>query len=1378
MRRSLTAATSALVLGAVGVLGAVPASADPASPEPLPSLDLPDKVGETLRAAEGTVTAFVRLDAPSALDVVESGGSTSEAGEAVEDVESLAEDVVPAEAGARARSAGPQRVSVTSTLVAGTIVTGDAAQVRELAESDDVVSVALVPLKEPRNKGVDLFTRAAEVWESYGETGEGVRIGIIDTGVDYTHADFGGPGTAEAYAAAYGEDGTAPAPEGTFDGAKLLGGYDFAGTLYDASGRLPGSTTVPQPDPNPIDGLYTRDHGGHGTHVAGSAAGYGVTAEGDTFRGDYGDLEDISDWKVGPGAAPEAGIYALKVFGDYGGSTGVTINALEWAADPDGDLDFSDRLDIVNLSLGGDAAPVDDPENLFVDRLSDLGTLSVMAAGNAGDVTDIGGSPGNASTALSVANSVSDTMTYDAVEVVGAADESLLGRHAAQNTVSYAGSEDAEGPVVHLGEGVDGCEPLTEYAEQIAGAIVWLDWDDNDNTRACGSGARWANATAAGAAGVLIGTENAIFTAGIAGDAETPGAQLTAAATDLLLPEIQAGTLSVRLGPSYRDATFVTDESVADLLNPGSSRGAHGSLGVVKPDVAAPGTRISSAAAGAGTMAHTLSGTSMASPHVAGIAALVRAANPGWSPQEVKAGIMNTATNPVYSQPGPGGPVYGPERVGAGRVDAVAAVGTGVIAYDSSAPDGVSVAFGVVDVGAETVTVRRTVTVENLENRGPVVLRPTFEAATTTGGATITATPSSVTVPPGRSRTVTVTLTADPTTLARDIDPTQSADSGVGVPREYVAALSGQLVLEPPRPGTGPTLHVPVHAAPRLVSDLAAQPVEFASADALTAPLALTGRHVNSGGWTSLTSVLELVATSPRLEDADADLTSPSQVAAGDIRYVGAMSTAPRLVEAGYDPALGYLGIGIAVQGEWPTLGTTTVPVIDTDVTGDGIPDIQTAVQKLDPTLDVTIAYTYDYWTGQPYSQSAVNGAWGDTDTTVYDNNVLVAPIPLSLFRPGVVPTFSVWTFSQYAPNGLNIVDGVEPFTYDPFAPDLWTSGGVLNDVFDPSGTDVTVHRTPEAGADAGPLLVLHSHNADGARAQVVDVTVPEVVAVPTTTTLTVDGEPAVGSEVTLTATVEPAGASGTVSFRDGDAELATATVEDGTATAVVTLGAGTRTLSVAFTPDAPQWEASVSAPFTVEVGQAASTTSLRLARSLATYGTETTATVTVDVTGAAPSGTVELRRDGEVVATGELAVDGSRGTATVTLPRDLAAGGHRLTAVYAGSADVAGSTSRAATYVVLPALPRVDIDAESRVPRGSSPQVGVEVLGRGGAPVPTGSVTVTAGFRVIDRVQLDEEGGATVQLPPVRFLTILTATYGGDAGYLPGIDLATITPR
>jgi len=1380
MRRSLTAAASALVLGAVTVLGAVPAAGD-TDPPPVPdvpSLDPGTKVSDSLSAAEGTVTAFVQLDAPSALDVVEAGGSSAEAAAAAAEVETLAEDVVPGQAAAaRARSAAPHRLSVTSNLVAGTIVTGDAEQVRALAASDDVVAVHLVTLKEPNNKNVNVLTRAAEVWESYGHTGEGIRMGIIDTGVDYTHADFGGPGTEEAYAAAYGEDGTGPVPEGLFDGAKFLGGWDFAGPDYDASGDIPGSTTVPQPDPNPIDAHHTGG-GGHGTHVAGTAAGYGVTADGETFRGDYGDVGDISDWRVGPGSAPEAGIYALKVFGDVGGSTGVTIDALEWAADPDGDFDFSDRLDVINLSLGASTAPVDDPENLFVNRLADLGTVSVMSAGNSGDATDVGGSPGNSSAALAVANSVADVMIFDAVEVVGASDESLLGLHAAQNTVSYAGTEDVEAPVVHLGEGIDGCSDLAAYADRIAGNIVWLDWDDNDATRACGSGARWNNATAAGAAGVLIGTEVPVFTAGIAGNADTPGAQLTARVTDLLLPEIEAGTLVVRLGPSYQDAALTPDETVADTLNPGSSRGAHGSLGVVKPDVAAPGTRISSAASGTGSMPTTLTGTSMASPHVAGIAALVRAAHPTWTPQQVKAVIMNTATHPVYSQPGPEGPIFGPERVGAGRVDAVGAVTNEVIAYDTDAPRNVTVAFGVVDVADETVRLTRTVTVESLGGRAAGDFTTSFEAASTMGGATITTSPARVQVRPGRTQTVTVTLTVDPETLEREIDPTSNPDSGVGVAREYVSALAGQLVLTPR--AAGQTLHVPVHAAPRLVSALTAEPVAFAAGE-LTAPLDVTGRHVDSGGWTSRVAVLELMATSPQLPDADPETTSPTQVAAGDIRYVGAMSTAPRIADAGANPMAGYVGIGIAMQGQWPTLGTTTVPVIDTDVTGDGMPDLQTAVQKLDAETDVTLAHTYDIRTGQTLSLTAVNGLWGDVDTTVYDNNVLVAPIPLGLFSPQVVPTFHVWTFGEYSPDGTNVIDVVEPFSYDPFAPDLWTSGGgdaLLNTLFVPSTTDITVHRDPDAGTDVGPLLVLHSHNPFGQRAQVVDVTVPAPVAEPTTTTLTVDGAATAGSELTLTATVDPSAATGTVTFRDGDTELVTSPVEGGTASAVVTLGAGSHALTAAYAPDSAAFEASESAPVAVEVAPSSSTTSLRLSRALGSYGDEVTAQVSVAGATAAPSGPVEIRAGSTVVATGELAVDGLTGTATVTLPRDLAAGAHRLTAAFPGTVDVAGSTSGSATYLVLPALSRVNIDVETRVPRNTSPEMTVAVLGRGGAPVPTGTVTVTSGFRVVDRVTLDEAGTAEVQLPPVRLLTVVTATYTGDRGYLPSLDAAILTAR
>ena len=1304
MRRSMTAALSALTLTAVAALGgvgAVGAAADPAAPsvpqlppEALAALRTaeatgpghtapPGLLGPALLEADGAVTAFVQLDAPSALDVVEEGGSANAAGEAAARVTAIAEDLLPHNARtARARSNAPQRLTVTSNLVAGMVVTGDAEQVRSLAQADEVLAVHLITPKTQSNDGTDAFTRAAQVWQDYGQTGEGVRIGVIDTGVDYTHATFGGPGTVEAYTAAYGENGTGPVPEDLFDGTKYLGGYDFVGPDYDASGTIPGTTPVPQPDENPIDAHYSGESSGHGTHVAGTAAGYGVTADGETFRGDYGDVADVADWQVGPGSAPDAGIYALKVFGDQGGATAAVIEALEWAADPDGDLDFSDRLDVVNLSLGGAADPADDPENLFVDRLSDLGTLSVMAAGNDGDATDVGGSPGNARSALAVANSVGDTMTFDAIEVTAAQDESLLGRHPMQNTIFYAGGEDAAGPVVHLGADVDGCAPLTPYAEEVAGAIVWLHWDDSDATRACGSGVRWANATAAGAAGVLIGTSEPIFSAAIAGDAQTPGGQLTATTTELLLPEIAAGTLEVRVGPSLTGAQLITDASVADTLNPSSSRGAHGSLGVVKPDVAAPGTAISSAAAGAGSGAHTLTGTSMAAPHVAGIAALVRAENPSWSPVQAKAAIMNTAVNEVFSDPGPDGPHYGPERVGAGRVDGHDAVTADVIAYDSEAPELVSVGFGIVDVGAEPVVMRRTITVENLSARGPVRFQPRFEAATTAGGATIDVSPASITVAPGRPETVTVTLTADPATLVREIDPTSSTDSGLGVPREFVAALSGQVVLAPR--AVGAELHVPVHAAPRLVSDLSTEPVDFPTADALAVPLEITGRAVDSGGWTSRVAALELVATSPRIDVDPGIVTSPTQVAAGDIRYVGMGSTAPQLVEAGFDPSFGVLGIGIAMDGQWPTLGTTTLPVIDIDVDSDGTPDLQAVVQKLAVTVDVTLVTVFDHATGQPLAQVPVNGLWGDVDTTVFDNDVLIAPIPLALLDPTVVPTFSVWTYSPYAPSGNGVVDVLEPVRYDPFAPALWTTGGDLGDVWHPASTPLTVHRAP-AATEPGPLLVLHSHNTEGQRARVVEVSAPEVAPVP-------------------------------------------------------------------------------------------STTSLRVADRIGSYGTSTTAQVTVVGQGAAPSGTVEIRAGSRVVATGELSVEDQRGQVSVELPSSLAAGSHRLTAVYLGSPLVEGSSSSAVSYLVLPALATVEINAQSlRVPRGTAPEVTIEVSPRRGGPVPTGTVTVTAGLRKVTTVTLDENGSATVTLPQISRTTVVTAIYSGDAGYLPSLDVAAL---
>src|SRR5690625_534704 len=277
--RRFLAALSAAALAATGALAAPAAASSPADPlesrfdRATASLDV-DKISPTLREARGEITAFVQLDAEAGVDLAERGRPRSAVRAQERRITELADELVSADARSRARTAEPQQLAVTTNLVAGILVTGDAARIRALAADDDVVAVYRVVPKTPANKGTDVFTGALDTWLTTGRTGAGVKVGIIDTGIDYTHAAFGGPGTPEAYAEAYGADGTGPVPEGTFDPAKFAGGYDFAGPTYSAN-----ANPVPAPDENPIDNLSTSANSGHGTHVAGTTGAYGVTAD-------------------------------------------------------------------------------------------------------------------------------------------------------------------------------------------------------------------------------------------------------------------------------------------------------------------------------------------------------------------------------------------------------------------------------------------------------------------------------------------------------------------------------------------------------------------------------------------------------------------------------------------------------------------------------------------------------------------------------------------------------------------------------------------------------------------------------------------------------------------------------------------------------------------------------------------------------------------------------------------------------------------------------------------------------------------------------------------------------------------------------------------
>jgi hypothetical protein len=134
--------------------------------------------------------------------------------------------------------------------------------------------------------------------------------------------------------------------------------------------------------------------------VAGSAAGFGVTAQGTTFNGPY-DQNTHSNFafSIGPGVAPRADLYAVRVFGCEG-STDVVTEALDWAVDND--------MDVVNMSLGADFGSGDSADALAADAAVRAGVVVVISAGNAGDVRYILGSPGTSTKSITVAASAKE----------------------------------------------------------------------------------------------------------------------------------------------------------------------------------------------------------------------------------------------------------------------------------------------------------------------------------------------------------------------------------------------------------------------------------------------------------------------------------------------------------------------------------------------------------------------------------------------------------------------------------------------------------------------------------------------------------------------------------------------------------------------------------------------------------------------------------------------------------------------------------------------------------------------------------------------------------------------------------------------------------
>ena len=725
------------------------------------------------------------------------------------------------------QQAGATVVGQAQDAYNGVLVHAPESALPSLAALPGVAGVDRVGLQTvPDNVNGVPLVGAEGAWGSSGNlTGAGVTVAVIDTGVDYTHADFGGPGTAAAWNTAKASS-TAPANPAWFGpGApKVKGGYDFSGDNYDAG--VAGS--VPQPDSNPLD------CNGHGSHTSGTATGFGVLSTGATYTGSYGSSTvESNHWIVGPGVAPKADLYMYRIFGCEG-SSDLAILAINQAV--------ADHVDVISMSLGSPFGQDDqtDPEAVAVNNAVAAGITVVASAGNSGTNGYLVGAPSTANHALSVAATDGSFQTYPAAKMTFSGGGSLTAINA--NGASF--TDGLTAPIKVLRDATGGvslgCNP-SEYAAA-AGKIAVV------QRGSCARVARAVYGQKAGAVAVVMINSSASlppFEGAITSNPDT-GEQYTVTIPFLGVTGCAQNQTSPACSQSPDAAAIIAaDGQTATLVNtttPNTSYKKNASFtsggprwgdSAAKPEIAAPGVSVTSALVGGGTAGTVLSGTSMACPMTSGAAALVKQAHPLWNGDQIKAALVNTADPTLIVG-------YNGRLDGSGFLQAQKATDTDATASTADGLD--SLSFGYVG-GTGAYTDTRTFSVNNYGSSSI-----TYNlAATVSGGATVAVAPSSFTVPAGGSQPVLVTLNITAGTFAAQ----PSASTGV-IGLGAVVTFRGAVTATPTTSGAGiQQLRIPLLAAPRGLSNVNAGPLapytKQQSNNVYTTSVTMTNSGVHAG---------------------------------------------------------------------------------------------------------------------------------------------------------------------------------------------------------------------------------------------------------------------------------------------------------------------------------------------------------------------------------------------------------------------------------------------------------------------------------------------------------------------------------------------------
>ncbi|WP_137223214.1 S8 family serine peptidase [Shewanella sp. MEBiC00475] len=529
------------------------------------------------------------------------------------------------------------------TLFNGVTIVGQGLTVEQIMAIPGVISVYPETMYNINMDASLEVINSEAMWnavEGMENAGKGIRVAVIDGGIRPENPMFSGDGF-EAPTAMMPTDDYCSTVDSSFCNDKLI----------VARWSQPTFAVCPDEYMSPLG------FGGHGTHVAGTAVGNQVET---TYEG-----VDVTLSGVAPAAYLMAykALYSTEDCTGGSGSNIMLMEALEHAV--------NDGADVINNSWGGGAGsdPASSPYKTMFEAAEAAGIVVVSAAGNDGNAAKTVGCPGCIESGITVANSTTGRYFANSFNTGG---DDLLAIPGSDTVIDM----DISGTVISAlsidAENVEGCDAFA--ADSFKDGIALI------SRGSCNFSDKVTNAEDAGATAVVVYNNRA-------------GAPITMSVPGVTFPSVMISqddgmAIMDSMGDTATQGTIGADikrimaSGLADSINESSSRGPNGNENILKPDLAAPGTNILSAFSpdDGGEDFSMISGTSMASPHVAGAAALLSQLHPEWSAIDIKTALTSTSTMDGILDDDSSTPAT-PFAMGAGRMDLDAAA-KAVLTFD------------------------------------------------------------------------------------------------------------------------------------------------------------------------------------------------------------------------------------------------------------------------------------------------------------------------------------------------------------------------------------------------------------------------------------------------------------------------------------------------------------------------------------------------------------------------------------------------------------------------------------------------------------------------------------------------------------------------